>query len=47
MDSRGRPLLEDALEEIEIEFGSVTNYLDQMLGVHAADIAKLRAIYLE
>jgi protein-tyrosine phosphatase len=47
MDARGRPLLQDAFEEIEADFGSVTNYLDQMLGVNAADIAKLRAKYLE
>lgn len=47
MDSRGRPLLQDAFEEMEADFGSVDNYLDQMLGVNAADIAKLRSIYLE
>lgn len=47
MDSRGRPLIEDALEEIDLEFGSVEGYLDQMLGIHAEDIAKLRAIYLQ
>lgn len=47
MDSRGRPLLQDAFEEIEAEYGSVTNYLSQMLGINAADIAKLRALYLE
>ncbi len=46
-DSRGRPLLQDAFEEIEADYGSVTNYLDQMLGINAADIAKLRRIYLE
>ena len=47
MDSRGRPLLQDAFEEIEADYGSVTSYLDQMLGINAADIVKLRAIYLE
>jgi len=46
-DSRGRPLLQDAFEEIEADCGSVPNYLDKMLGIDAADIAKLRALYLE
>lgn len=46
-DSRGRPLLQDAFEEIDADYGSVENYLDQMLGIDAADIAKLRAAYLE
>lgn len=46
-DSHGRPLLQDALEQIESDHGSIMNYLDRELGVHARDIAKLRALYLE
>jgi protein-tyrosine phosphatase len=47
MDSKGRPLLQDAFEQIESEYGSVTNYLARELGVDAKDIAKLRALYLD
>jgi protein-tyrosine phosphatase len=47
LDSRGRPLLQNAFEEIEADYGSVPNYLNQMLGINATDVAKLRAIYLE
>jgi len=47
MDSRGRPLLQDAFEQIEADYGSVSQYLDQALGVNAASLAKLRALYLE
>jgi protein-tyrosine phosphatase len=46
-DSRGRPLLQDAFEQIEANYGSVTNYLARELGVDAKDIAKLRRLYLE
>jgi len=47
MDSKGRPLLQDAFEQIEKDYGSVPNYLDRALGVDARDIAKLRRVYLE
>jgi protein-tyrosine phosphatase len=46
-DLRGRPLLQDALEQIEADYGSVSHYLDQVLDVHAEDIAILRTLYLE
>jgi protein-tyrosine phosphatase len=42
-----KPLLAFAFEEIEAKYGSVEGYLDKELGVSAADIAKLRAMYLE
>ena len=47
MDSRGKPLLEDALSQIGADHGTVAAYLDHVLGVNAAGIAKLRALYLE
>ncbi len=46
-DSQGRPLLQDTFEHIEADYGSVPNYLVRELGVDAADIAKLRTLYLE
>lgn len=46
-DSRGRPLLQGALEQIEADHGSILSYLDRELGVHPKDIAKVRALYLE
>jgi protein-tyrosine phosphatase len=46
-DSRGRPLLQDAFEQIAADYGSVQNYLARELDVDAQDIAKLRALYLE
>lgn len=46
-DSEHRPLLQNAFAEIERRWGSVDAYLDQELGVKPADIAKLRAEYLE
>jgi protein-tyrosine phosphatase len=46
-DSRGRPLLQDAFEHIEADYGSVSNYLVRELGVDAEAIAKLRTLYLE
>ena len=46
-DSQGRPYLDYALEEIEKNWGSVENYLDKVLGVDKAKIARLRALYLE
>jgi protein-tyrosine phosphatase len=46
-DSQGRPLLEHALDEIDAKWGSVKNYLDEVLGVDSADIKKIRSLYLE
>ena len=46
-DSKGRPLLQDAFEQIEADYGSVPNYLIRELGVGAKDITKLRILYLE
>jgi protein-tyrosine phosphatase len=46
-DLRGRPLLQDTFEQIAADYGSISNYLDQVLGVNAADIATVRALYLE
>jgi protein-tyrosine phosphatase len=46
-DSQGRPLLQDAFEKIESQYGSVENYLVRELGVDVRDIAKLRSLYLE
>ena len=46
-DSQKEPLLKFALEEIDRKWGSVEAYLDKEAGVDAADIAKLRAEYLE
>jgi protein-tyrosine phosphatase len=47
MDSKGRPLLQDAFESIEAQYGSVAQYMDRALGVNSKDIAKLRALYLD
>jgi protein-tyrosine phosphatase len=47
MDSKGRPMLEDAFKQIEADYGSVRNYLVRELGVDAKDIARLRTFYLE
>jgi protein-tyrosine phosphatase len=46
-DAKGRPLLQDAFDQIEAEYGSVTNYLLRELDVDATDIAKLRSLYLD
>jgi protein-tyrosine phosphatase len=46
-DGQGRSLLDFALAEVETRYGSIEAYLDKELGVDAADIAKLRAMYLE
>jgi protein-tyrosine phosphatase len=46
-DAQQRPLLETALKEIEGRWGSVEAYLDKELGVRPAEIAKLRAEYLQ
>jgi protein-tyrosine phosphatase len=47
MDGEKRAYLEFALAEVEGRWGSVEAYLDKELGVDAADIARLRAMYLE
>jgi protein-tyrosine phosphatase len=47
MDSKGRPLLQDAFEQIEREYGSITNYLARDLGVDSKDLANLRSLYLD
>jgi protein-tyrosine phosphatase len=47
VDSDGRPLVQHALEAVEQQYGSVEAYLDKEIGVDAADIAKLRALYTE
>ena len=47
LNAAGEPRLSDTFAEIEARWGSVETYLDTVLGVNAADIAKLRALYLE
>lgn len=47
MDGQKRAYLEFALAEVESRWGSVEAYLDKELGVGAADIGRLRAMYLE
>ena len=46
-DSQHKALLEAALAEVETRWGSVDAYLDKELGVGPADVARLRAMYLE
>ncbi|WP_375195362.1 tyrosine-protein phosphatase [Sphingobium sp.] len=46
-DPDGRAFLASAFEEIDSRWGSVENYLQQELGVSAADIATMRQAYLE
>ncbi len=46
-DAEQKSFLSSAFTEIEAKWGSVENYLDKEVGVDAADIAKLRAKYLE
>jgi len=46
-DADQKSFLNSAFAEIEAKWGSVENYLDKEIGVDAADIAKLRAKYLE
>jgi protein-tyrosine phosphatase len=43
----GRPFLAFAFDEIEAKWGSVDAYLETALGVVPAEIARLRALYLE
>jgi protein-tyrosine phosphatase len=47
VDGQGKALLESALAEIDARYGSVDAFLDKELGVGAADVKKLRAMYLE
>ena len=47
IDAEQKPFLASAFAEIDEKWGSVENYLDEEIGVNAADIAKLRAKYLE
>lgn len=46
-DATHKPFLNAAFEQIEARWGSVEAYLDREIGVDAADIATLRAKYLE
>ena len=47
-DASGEAYLQQTFDEIDAHWGSVDNYLDQVLGVNGpADIARLRALYLE
>lgn len=46
-DADGRPFLRGAFEEIATKWGSVDGYLQQEIGVGPAEIAQLRAKYLE
>jgi protein-tyrosine phosphatase len=46
-DPDGKAFLTSALEEIDGRWGSVENYLQQEVGVSAADIAMLKQAYLE
>jgi protein-tyrosine phosphatase len=46
-DSAGEPFLEETFKVIDSRWGNVGNYLERELGVGSAEIAQLRAIYLE
>jgi protein-tyrosine phosphatase len=46
-DANGKSLLLDAFAAIDTKYGSVDAYLEKEVGVTAADIAALRANYLE
>ena len=43
----GEPFLQETFDEIDKRWGSVDAYLDQVLGIDRAQIARLRALYLE
>jgi protein-tyrosine phosphatase len=43
----GEPFLQETFDEIDKRWGSVDAYLDQVLGIDAGKIARLRALYLE
>lgn len=47
VDSNKKALIEAAFAEIDTRYGSVDAYLAKEIGVSGADIAKLRAMYLE
>jgi len=47
IDAQGQPFLSGAFDEINTRWGSVEAYLDQEVGVHHADLERLRALYLE
>jgi len=46
-DAHHVPFLDQAFDEINHRWGDVLNYLNQVLGVGPAEIARLREIYLE
>jgi protein-tyrosine phosphatase len=46
-DADGRPFLAGAFAEIETKWGSVDAYLEKEIGVSAADLKRLRRLYLE
>lgn len=43
----GRPFLADVFDEIDQRWGNIDNYLAEVLGVDAVQVAQLRADYLE
>lgn len=45
--STDRPFLADTFDEIDSRWGSVENYLEQVLGIDSAHLATLRVNYLE
>jgi protein-tyrosine phosphatase len=47
VEADGRPYLAGAFDEIDAKWGSVDAYLRQEAGLTDADIARLRALYLE
>jgi protein-tyrosine phosphatase len=47
IDAQGQPFLAGAFDEINTRWGSVEAYLDQEVGVHHAELERLRALYLE
>jgi protein-tyrosine phosphatase len=47
LDANAKPYLQYSFEEIEGRWGSVENYLRDVLGVGSADIQVLRRVYLE
>ncbi|MDX2142549.1 MAG: tyrosine-protein phosphatase [Rhodospirillaceae bacterium] len=46
-NAEGRALLEEIFTTLERDYGSVLGYLDKELGIDTADVARLRALYLE
>ena len=47
LGASGRPFLADVFDEIDQRWGNIDNYLREVLGVDAAQVARLRADYLE